>query len=101
MKSSAGLQWRAGQALQDLVSFRELNLVARPWPMQGRVDALFCRNVMIYFDAPAQRELAASLVARLLPGGQLYIGHSERVGADHRDLVSDGLTTYRRPETTL
>ncbi len=90
--------WRAGEALQALVTFRELNLVARPWPMKGRFDIVFCRNVMIYFDEPTQRELVASLAARLVPDGRLYIGHSERVGADQPDLASDGLTTYRRTE---
>ncbi len=91
-----GVGWRADEALLDLVSFRELNLVAQPWPMKGRFDVVFCRNVMIYFDEPTQRELVGRLAARLPPGGRLYIGHSERVGAAQSDLVSDGLTTYRR-----
>ena len=67
--------------------------------MKGRFDAIFCRNVMIYFDDATQREVVAGLAARLLPGGLLYIGHSERVGAAEVDLVNDGLTTYCRRET--
>ena len=99
-KAAGAVCWRAGEALQDLISFRELNLMARPWPMKGRFDVIFCRNVMIYFDEPTQRDLLAQLSARLLPGGQLYIGHSERAGPDQAELLSDGLTTYRRRETT-
>ena len=97
-KGAGAISWRAGESLQSLISFRGLNLVAQPWPMKGRFDAIFCRNVMIYFDEPTQRDVVANLTARLLPGGQLYIGHSERVSADQADLVSDGLTTYRRTE---
>ena len=88
-KGQGAIGWRAGESLQSLITFRELNLVAQPWPMKGRFDAIFCRNVMIYFDDATQREVVANLTARLLPGGQLYIGHSERVSADQADLESD------------
>ncbi len=98
-KGAGAIGWRAGESLQSLITFRELNLVAQPWPMKGRFDAIFCRNVMIYFDDATQRQVVANLTTRLLPGGQLYIGHSERVSADQTDLESDGLTTYRRRET--
>ena len=97
-REAGALNWRAVQALQSLIVFRELNLVAQPWPMKGRFDVIFCRNVMIYFDEATQAQLIAALVDRLEPGGQLYIGHSERVGADQRGMVSDGLTSYRRSE---
>ncbi len=97
-KGSGEARWRVAETLQSLVTFKELNLVAPPWPMKGRFDAIFCRNVMIYFDEPTQRGLVSNLVERLHPGGRLYIGHSERAGAERADLVSDGLTTYRRRE---
>ena len=97
-KGQGAIRWRAGESLQSLITFRELNLVAQPWPMKGRFDAIFCRNVMIYFDEPTQRDVVANLTARLLPGGQLYIGHSERASSEQTDLISDGLTTYRRTE---
>ena len=95
-KGAGQLMWRAAETLQALIAFRELNLVAQPWPMKGRFDVLFCRNVMIYFDEPTQRELIGHFAARLVPGGQLYIGHSERVAPEQADLVSDGLTAYRK-----
>ena len=97
-KGSGQLMWRAAETLQSLIAFRELNLVAQPWPMKGRFDAIFCRNVMIYFDEPTQREVVRNLANRLEPGGQLYIGHSERVAPEERRLASDGLTSYRLQE---
>jgi chemotaxis protein methyltransferase CheR len=97
-KSGGQTLWRAGESLQSLIAFRELNLVAPPWPMRGRFDVIFCRNVMIYFDDATQRRVVGSLADHLQPGGQLYIGHSERVVPEERRLVSDGLTSYRLRE---
>ena len=87
---------RAGEALRRLVSFREMNLIG-DWPMQGRFDAIFCRNVVIYFDEATQNRLWARMVQLLEPGGVLYLGHSERVsGAAAGMLRPDGVTIYRR-----
>jgi len=61
-----------------LVTARTLNLF-ETWPMRQHYDAIFCRNVMIYFDDDAKAELEARLAERLAPGGFLYIGHSERL----------------------
>jgi len=85
--------WGAGEEMRRLVAFRELNLMAR-WPMKGRFDVIFCRNVVIYFDEPTQALMWSRFAPLLNPGGQLYVGHSERVtGADLFE--TDGLTTYR------
>lgn len=65
-------------ALRALVSFRQLNLLG-DWPMRGTFDAIFCRNVMIYFDGPTKARLQTRLADRLVEGGMLYIGHSERL----------------------
>jgi chemotaxis protein methyltransferase CheR len=78
--------------LQKLVAFRELNLMAA-WPMKGKFDAIFCRNVAIYFDLETQEKLWSRFAERLNPEGRLYIGHSERVGVP--GYASDGLTVYR------
>ena len=45
--------------------------------MVGRVEAIFCRNVLIYLDAEARRRVIATLYERLIPGGYLMLGHSE------------------------
>jgi chemotaxis protein methyltransferase CheR len=90
----AGL-WRVGDQLRHLVAFRELNLIGR-WPMQGRFDVIFCRNVVIYFEENTQAQIWSRFSQTLNPGGQLYIGHSERLNGPAVDLFeSDGLTTYR------
>lgn len=97
-RRGAGGTWRAGEALRDLISFRELNLLDR-WPMGGRFDVIFCRNVCIYFDEPAQNALWVRFADQLSRGGTLYIGHSERLGPEAaKRLRSDGVTTYRLGE---
>lgn len=85
--------WGAGEEMRRLVSFRELNLMGH-WPMKGRFDAIFCRNVVIYFDEATQARMWSRFGPLLNPGGRLYVGHSERVTATDL-LETDGLTTYR------
>ena len=63
--------------LRQLIRFRQLNLLDPVWPMQGPFQAIFCRNVMIYFDKPTQLEIISKLVPRLSADGLLYAGHSE------------------------
>jgi chemotaxis protein methyltransferase CheR len=81
-------------ALRDVVAFKPLNLLGE-WPMRGRFDAIFCRNVMIYFDEPTKERLQARLAERLEIGGMLYIGHSERlIGTAARQFECVGRTAY-------
>lgn len=94
-KSGSGGAWRVKDELAELVAFRELNLIG-PWPMKGKFDAIFCRNVVIYFQESTQSEIWSRFVPALLPEGRLYIGHSERVsGPASRRFIGDGVTTYR------
>lgn len=87
--------FKAGDELRSLVSFRRLNLIGS-WPMSGRFQAIFCRNVVIYFDHDTQAKIWERMAPLLEPGGALYIGHSERVtGSAERLLKSEGITTYR------
>ncbi|HTI00236.1 MAG TPA: protein-glutamate O-methyltransferase CheR [Acidisoma sp.] len=86
---------QAGDELQSLVSFRKLNLIGN-WPMSGRFHAIFCRNVVIYFNQETQSRIWERIAPLLDPNAALYIGHSERVsGPAERLLKSDGITTYR------
>ncbi len=92
----AGAEWKAGEALRRLVSFRALNLIG-PWPMRGPFDVIMCRNVVIYFGEDTQTEIWKRFTPMLSPGGHLYIGHSERVsGPAAKSYVSAGITTYQR-----
>jgi chemotaxis protein methyltransferase CheR len=90
-----GGQMRVVQAVRKLITFRPLNLV-EAWPMQGPFQAIFCRNVVIYFDEPTQQNIWEKFTPRLAPDGALYIGHSERVtGPAAQSLRSQGVSTYR------
>ncbi|MFT3973826.1 MAG: CheR family methyltransferase [Amaricoccus sp.] len=94
--SEDGTRYAAGPALRALVTFRQLNL-ARPLPVRGHFDAIFCRNVVIYFDEATERQVWCGLSQRLLPGGWLFIGHSERIDTGALpELESDGVSSYRR-----
>ncbi len=92
MEPRDGGALEVGEAMRDLISFRELNLIAPSWPMKGRFDVIFCRNVVIYFDEPTQHRIWGRFRALLQPSGRLYVGHSERVTDD--GFRSDGLTSY-------
>jgi chemotaxis protein methyltransferase CheR len=63
--------------LCDLISFRQLNLLDNDWPVKGPFDAIFCRNVMIYFDKDTQYKILKRFAPLLEPHGLLFAGHSE------------------------
>ena len=87
--------WSAGEEMRKLIAFRELNLIGS-WPMTGTFDAIFCRNVVIYFEEETQARVWSRFKPLLTREGRLYIGHSERLnGPAAAAFVSDGLTTYR------
>ena len=67
---------KARPELQELITFRQLNLL-NDWPMQGEFDVLFCRNVVIYFDKDTQRVLFDRFANQLKEDGYMFIGHSE------------------------
>lgn len=81
--------------IRSIIAFRRLNLL-EPWPFRGLFDAIFCRNVMIYFDAPTKAALIDRFAKQLKPGGWLYIGHSESIIGSHAELQPVGRTIYRR-----
>ena len=88
--------WRVADEVRRLVAFRELNLVGA-WPMKGRFQAVMCRNVAIYFEEETQAKIWNRFMPLVVPGGHLYIGHSERLtGEAARHFESAGITTYRR-----
>jgi len=89
------------KALQNLISFAELNLI-EPWPMRKSYDAIFCRNVAIYFDKATQAKLWQRFADVLKPGGHLMIGHSERLsGPAMSQFKSAGVTTYIKQNPTI
>jgi chemotaxis protein methyltransferase CheR len=96
MEPAADGALRLDAAVRGLVTFRPLNLIGA-WPMSGPFDAVFCRNVVIYFDERTQARLLTRMASLLRPGGFLYLGHSERlVGPAEALFRSDGTTVYQR-----
>jgi chemotaxis protein methyltransferase CheR len=85
----------ATEDIRSLIVFRRLNLI-EPWPFRGKFDAIFCRNVMIYFDNETKTALINRFIQSIKPGGFLYIGHSESFHGTHAELQLVGRTTYRR-----
>lgn len=65
------------QELRNLVTFRQLNLLDERWPIKGPFDAIFCRNVMIYFDKPTQYKILQKFVPVMRRDALLFAGHSE------------------------
>ena len=88
-------KFRAQDELRNLITFKQLNLM-HEWPVRGPFDAIFCRNVIIYFDKDTQRVLFERMAALQRPGDFLFLGHSESLYrvSDKYELV--GRTIYRR-----
>ncbi len=63
--------------LQAMISFQKLNLLDTTWPIRDKLDAIFCRNVMIYFDKETQLAILKKMAPLLRSDGLLYAGHSE------------------------
>lgn len=70
-------QFQVRQELRNMITFRQLNLLDAHWPIRGPFDAVFCRNVMIYFDKPTQYKILQKLVPVMRSDALLFAGHSE------------------------
>ncbi|MBS0370418.1 MAG: chemotaxis protein CheR [Proteobacteria bacterium] len=89
---------RVRPELQRLIEFRRINLLDKSWSVQGPFDALFCRNVMIYFDKPTQHGILQRFVPLLKPEGLLFAGHSESFLHSADLFRSLGRTVYERAD---
>lgn len=83
--------WAVKQSLKKMILFRRLNLMRRAYPFKNKFHVIFCRNVMIYFDAPTRQALLERFYACLEPEGYLFLGHSESMGR------SSSLFKYIKP----
>lgn len=70
-------QVQVRQELRDLITFRQINLLHDNWPLRPPLDAIFCRNVMIYFDKATQLSILKKFAPLLRNDGLLFAGHSE------------------------
>ena len=86
---------RVRPELQSLVDFQPLNLLDDGWSFQTRFHAVFCRNVMIYFDKPTQHGVLGRLARHMTPDGLLFAGHSENFSFAREHFEMEGRTVYR------
>lgn len=89
---------RVRPELQKLLTFTRINLLDPRWPVAEGLDALFCRNVMIYFDKPTQYRILKRFVPLLRTDGLLFAGHSESFLHASDLFRSLGRTVYERTD---
>ncbi|MFZ0257173.1 MAG: CheR family methyltransferase [Gammaproteobacteria bacterium] len=91
---------RMGPRLCERTRFGQLNLMARNFGLERQMSVIFCRNVMIYFSPADRQQLARRFAAQLVPGGYLFIGHSESLNGLDTGLKQLSAAVYRKAETS-
>jgi len=92
-------EFEVQRSVRELVTFRQVNLITRPWPIRTSFDLIFCRNVVIYFERATQQTLYAAFHQLLDANGYLVAGHSENLNAVTDLFTVAGRTIYR-PRTS-
>jgi chemotaxis protein methyltransferase CheR len=87
---------RVNPELQAMISFKKLNLMNETWPVKGPFDAIFCRNVVIYFDVPTKAKLVNRYAKLLGTKAHLFIGHSESLFKVTDKFSLIGKTIYQK-----
>jgi len=82
--------------LRRMVEFRRLNFMDGDYGMSEKADAIFCRNVIIYFDRPTQERILQRLSNCLVPGGYMFVGHAETLHDMKLPLEPVAPALYRR-----
>ena len=91
-------QLRVAPELRKLIEFRRLNFMDADYGLSDKVDAIFCRNVIIYFDRPTQERILQKLSSYLLPGGFMFVGHAETLHDLVLPLAPVAPSLYRRSD---
>lgn len=87
---------RISSAVRSLVTFKRINFMDDDFGLSEKMDIIFCRNVVIYFDKPTQQTLMRKFYKQLRPGGYLFIGHSETLSGLDVDFKAVASTVYRK-----
>ena len=87
--------------LMSLARFEVMNLIEPGWGKGAPFEAIFCRNVLIYFDETTRQAILKRLAGRLAPHGRLYLGHAENIVSQDTPFVSCGQTVYRLATTEV
>lgn len=91
-------QYQVKPVLRKMVMFKKFNFMTPQYKMKARLDFIFCRNVMIYFDAKAKNEMVRKFAQVLKPKGYLFVGHSESLMMAKDIFENVGPTIYRKVE---
>lgn len=89
--------YRVSPALRSRIVFKRLNLAAPPFPLNGELDVVFCRNVMIYFDRTVRQRLVQEVERLLKPNGLFVVAHAETLSGVHSGFLAKKPSIYRRP----
>jgi chemotaxis protein methyltransferase CheR len=95
-KSGGRDRIRVVPELRRMVTFGRLNLMETPYDVDTDMDVIFCRNILIYFDKPTQRNVLDQLCQHLHPGGYLFLGHSETLTGFGLPLDPMATSIFRR-----
>jgi chemotaxis protein methyltransferase CheR len=87
---------RIAPHLRSKLRFARLNLMDERYPVDGDMDMIFCRNILIYFDKQTQGAVLERLCRHLRPGGYLFIGHSESIIGFNLPVTQVANTIFRR-----
>ena len=87
---------RITPALRRHVSFHRMNFMDPDYPVRQMFEVVFCRNVLIYFDRPTQQAVISKLCRNLIPGGYLFVSHSESLSGLDLPLDSLGASCFRK-----
>jgi chemotaxis protein methyltransferase CheR len=90
-------EYRVVPELRSAIAFRRINLMDRDYGLRKAMHIIFCRNVIIYFDRPTQKALFEHFARVLVPGGYLFIGHSESLQGISDEFEWQGPAIYRKP----
>jgi len=88
---------RIAPSIRSRVRFRRLNFLDGDFAVREPIDAIFCRNVFIYFDRRTQEQILNRFLKHLMPGGFVFLGHSETINGLDVPLVQVAPTVYRTP----
>ena len=89
-------QVRVAPELRRMIEFRRLNFMDADYGLTEKVDAIFCRNVIIYFDRPTQERILGNLASYLVPEGYMFVGHAEALHDMNLPLTPVAPALYRR-----
>ena len=97
-KDRASNQLRVTPELRRAIEFRRLNFMDADYGVTEKVDAIFCRNVIIYFDRPTQQRILNRLASHLHPAGYMFVGHAETLHDMNLPLIPVAPALYRRDD---